>query len=170
MVKRAGVIFIAFLAVATMIGFAVSRPFGGTQGSNDAMRAPSAELGGMTEGSGASTVSADAAPESLDTTGTAVSELPGLPPLGQAVVKTGDLMVEVRKGSFSQAFDDASLVAGTYGGYVESSSVSAFASPPMLVIQEGCWSGSTFFEPLNIMCSKRWANPVRPGFSFFDPT
>ena len=28
---------------------------------------------------------------------------------------------------------------------------------------DGCPSGSTFFEPLNIMCSNRCANPVRPG-------
>ena len=33
-----------------------------------------------------------------------------------------------------------------------------------------CASGSTFFEPLNIRCSNRCANPVRPGFSFFEPT
>ncbi len=26
-----------------------------------------------------------------------------------------------------------------------------------------CCSGSTFFEPLNIRCSNRWANPVRPA-------
>ncbi|MGE5461285.1 MAG: DUF4349 domain-containing protein [Solirubrobacterales bacterium] len=139
MVKRAGVMFIAFLAVAAVIGFAVSRPFGGSQSSNGAMRAPTAELAGKTEGAGAagaSTFAADAAPGTLATTGTAVSELPGLPPLGQAVVKTGDLSVEVRKGSFSQAFDDASLVAGRYGGYVESSSVSgAEASSGTLVVR-----------------------------------
>ena len=40
----------------------------------------------------------------------------------------------------------------------------------MLEIHDGWPSGSTFFEPLNIMCSNRWAKPVRPGFSFFDPT
>jgi len=134
--------FIAFLAVAAVIGFVVSRPFGGSQSSNGAMRAPTAELGGVVSedaGGGsavASTFAPDAAPETLDTTGTAVSELPGLPPLGQAVVKTGDLTVEVGKGSFSQAFDDASLVAGTYGGYVESSSVSgAEASSGTLVVR-----------------------------------
>jgi hypothetical protein len=33
-----------------------------------------------------------------------------------------------------------------------------------------CDSGSTFCEPLNIMCSNRCANPVRPGRSFFEPT
>jgi hypothetical protein len=42
--------------------------------------------------------------------------------------------------------------------------------PPTLEIQDGCPSGSTFFDPLNIMCSNRCAKPVRPGFSFFDPT
>src|SRR5262245_56673743 len=40
----------------------------------------------------------------------------------------------------------------------------------MLEIQEGCPSGSTFFEPWNIMCSKRCAKPVRPGRSFLEPT
>ena len=29
---------------------------------------------------------------------------------------------------------------------------------------------SWFFEPWNIMCSNRWAKPVRPGFSSFEPT
>jgi hypothetical protein len=130
--------FIAFLAVAAVIGFAVSRPFGGSQSSTGAMRAPTAVAGNAEGGgdAGASTFAADAAPETLDSTGTAVGELPGLPPLGQAVVKTGDLTVEVRKGSFSEAFDVASLVAGTYGGYVESSSVSgAEASSGTLVVR-----------------------------------
>ena len=35
---------------------------------------------------------------------------------------------------------------------------------------EVCCSGSTLREPLNIMCSKKCAKPVRPGFSFFEPT
>ena len=33
-----------------------------------------------------------------------------------------------------------------------------------------CCSGSTFFDPLNIMCSKRCANPVRPARSSFERT
>jgi hypothetical protein len=37
-------------------------------------------------------------------------------------------------------------------------------------MMEVCDSGSTFLEPLNIMCSKRCANPVRPARSFFEPT
>ena len=31
-------------------------------------------------------------------------------------------------------------------------------------------SSSWCFEPRNIMCSKRWAKPVRPGFSSLEPT
>jgi hypothetical protein len=42
--------------------------------------------------------------------------------------------------------------------------------PPTDEIIDVCCSGSTFFEPLNIMCSNRCAKPVRPGRSFFDPT
>ena len=60
---------------------------------------------------------------------------------------------------------------GTVWRYVVASSVVyAFPSPPTREIMVRCESGSTFFEPLNIMCSNRWANPVRPGRSFFDPT
>ena len=39
--------------------------------------------------------------------------------------------------------------------------------PPTLEMYDVCASGSTFFEPLNIMCSKRCANPVRPGALVF---
>ncbi len=41
---------------------------------------------------------------------------------------------------------------------------------PTLEISEVCDSGSTFLEPLNIMCSNRCAKPVRPLRSFLDPT
>ncbi len=133
MVKKAGLMLVAFLSVAAVLGFVVSRPFGGSReaasGGGDAMRAPSNDVGVIeaeTATSGAAGASSYAADETalLEVPGTAVGELPGLPPLGQAVVKTADISVEVRKGTFAQAFDEASLVAGTYGGYVESSSVS----------------------------------------------
>jgi len=131
MVKKAGLMLIAFLSVAAVLGFVVSRPFGGNEQAAEgpAARAPSYDVGVAEAGSGGndaggeSSYAADeAAP--LEVTGTAVSELPGLPPLGQSVVKTADISVEVRKGTFAQAFDEASLVAGTYGGYVEASSMS----------------------------------------------
>ena len=127
--KKAGLMLVAFLAVAAVLGFVVSRPFGSSDasgGGDTAARAPSADVAlGVAEAGGADGErgSATDAGATLAATGAAVSELPGLPALGQAVVKNGDISVEVRKGTFAQAFDEASLVAGKYGGYVESSSM-----------------------------------------------
>ncbi len=45
-----------------------------------------------------------------------------VPPLGPNIIKTGHLEIEVKRGGFDDAFDRASVVAGTYGGFVESSS------------------------------------------------
>jgi hypothetical protein len=45
-----------------------------------------------------------------------------VPPLGPNVIKTGHLVIEVERGGFDDAFDRASVVAGSYGGFVESSS------------------------------------------------
>src|SRR5688572_13715916 len=53
---------------------------------------------------------------------------------------------------------------------VASSLVYALLWPPILASSDACSSGSTFLDPLNIMCSNRWAKPVRPGFSSLDPT
>jgi hypothetical protein len=44
------------------------------------------------------------------------------------------------------------------------------AWPPTDAMIDVCCSGSTLREPLNIRCSKKCAKPVRPGFSFFEPT
>jgi Domain of unknown function (DUF4349) len=124
MLKKAALVLVVFLSVAALLGFLVSRPFGGTSddsAAGGAERAPSAEgVGGGGEVAGA----ADAVvADTLGAPGTAVSELPGLPSIGQPLVKDAEISVEVRKGTFAQAFDDASLVAGRYGGHVESSSM-----------------------------------------------
>ena len=68
--------------------------------------------------------------------------------------------------SASGRYCDGSVSQNT----VASSCVYALLRPPMLAMIEVCDSGSTFFEPLNIMCSNRCAKPVRPGFSFLEPT
>jgi hypothetical protein len=51
-----------------------------------------------------------------------VAELPGPPDVVSAVVRTATLSVQVGDDGFQAAFDTASLVAGKYGGFVESSS------------------------------------------------
>ena len=123
MIKKAALTLVAFLSVAAVLGFLVSRPCGGADEGGDAggfARAPSEEAAG----GGALTGAANGAiAETLGAPGTALSELPGLPSIGEAVVKEAEISVEVRRGTFAQAFDDASLVAGRYGGHVESSSM-----------------------------------------------
>ena len=91
---------------------------------------------------------------------------------------TSRSLVNVSLSTRSEAMRSASshrvigrYCAGTVSQKTVSSSVVyALLWPPTDEIIDVCASGSTFFEPLNIMCSKRCANPVRPGFSFLDPT
>lgn len=119
MIKKAALTLVAFLSVAAVVGFLVSRPFGGADEGGDAggaARAPTEEAAGGGAPGGA-------VAETFGAPGTEVSELPGLPSIGEAVVKEAEIAVEVRRGTFAQAFDDASLVAGRYGGHVESSSM-----------------------------------------------
>ncbi len=129
MVRKVALTLVAFLSIAAAIGFVVTRTGGDDAGEPivDAQREPAPQAGG--EGSteaGGSDAEALLAPEAaVDQT---VSELPGLPPLGQAVVKTADLTVEVAKGTFADAFDTAALVAGRFGGYVEASSMAGAKS------------------------------------------
>lgn len=125
MVRKAAAALVAFLALAALIGFLASG--GGSGGADMAGRAarPEAQAtavpGAVAGTTGAFEAVGDAA---LDVSGAAIGELPGLPPLGQAVVKTAELTLEVRKGTFADRFDEASLVASAYGGYVESSRIS----------------------------------------------
>ncbi len=129
MVKKAGLALLGFLSLAAVIGFVVVRPFAGRDSgvgmSEKTLRAPVASASVVSEASGDAAVTGAAAPAlaTLDQMQSAVGQLPGLPPLGQAVVKTAEISVEVRKDGFATAFDGASLVASKYGGYVESSSM-----------------------------------------------
>jgi len=123
--KKAALALVAFLSVAAVIGFAVTRPRGtadlsaasGAARLSEATKASSLEEQALVASGVGGAVPAPA-------TDASVSEIPGLPPLGQAVVKTAEISVVVPKGDFGDAFDTASLVAGRYGGYVESSSMS----------------------------------------------
>lgn len=133
MVKKAALTLVAFLSVAAVIGFVVTRTNTDDLGrpAADEVPATSPELIGTldeqaTEAAGGGP-DAQIAPAAAGP-GTAVAELPGLPPLGQAVVKTADLTVEVSKEAFTDAFDSAALVASRYGGYVESSSMAGAKS------------------------------------------
>jgi hypothetical protein len=125
--KKAALMLVAFLSLAAVIGFVVTRPRGAAElsvggGSATAPAADATTVPSLQDQALVAVGAESAAPAVM--TNAVVSEIPGLPPLGQAVVKTADISVVVRKGGFGDAFDTASMVAGRYGGYVESSSMS----------------------------------------------
>ena len=129
MVKKAALAMIAFLSVAAAIGFVATRTStddaGGPLEGERSGPVPVSVEGSTTAEVGTDTQALVAPDAALDAS---VTELPGLPPLGQAVVKTADLTIEVAKGTFADAFDSAALVAGRFGGYVESSSMAGAES------------------------------------------
>ena len=116
--RRTALSIVAFLAVAGVLGYLVSS---GSIGSDDSGASRPAGATGAT-GAVASDQGELGAPVGFGSDGVAVSEeLPGLPAIGPTVIRTAQLLVEVNDGGFGEAFNAASLVAGTYGGYVESS-------------------------------------------------
>ena len=75
---------------------------------------------GATGSTGAVPAAGGAGPTGASAGG--VQLLSDVPPLGPNIIKTGHLVIEVERGGFDDAFDRASVVAGSYGGFVESSS------------------------------------------------
>jgi len=131
-IRKVALSLVGFLALAGVVGFLVtsggsglnklSTGAGGSAASSD--RAPSAfapqsaedfTVTGETSAGGAGA-------------GAGVAAIGALPPMGLDVVKTSQLTIEVGKNSFGQAFETATLVAGRYGGYVESSSMAGTKS------------------------------------------
>lgn len=131
--RKAVLFVIGFLTLAAVIGFVA------TSGGGILKRASSEGAGSVPDTTRAEVLapqgsfadSAVAGPASTTAqdlsaaTDTFGSEAIGaLPPIGLDVVKTAQLTVEVGKDQFGRAFDTATLVAGRYGGYVESSTMS----------------------------------------------
>ncbi|MEW6059919.1 MAG: DUF4349 domain-containing protein [Actinomycetota bacterium] len=59
---------------------------------------------------------------------TPLSDVGNIPAFGPDIVKTAMISIEVKKGSFQDAFNAASVVAGSYGGYVQDSSMAGTKS------------------------------------------
>ena len=122
---------IGFLALAALIGYAAtSGGFGpeeaasrGAAPAANASFAPDKAVGALAtaEGDFAATAPGGVAGTGLVGAGN-LSGVGNLPPIGPAVVKTASISIEVKKDGFESAFNAATLIAGTYGGYVESSS------------------------------------------------
>lgn len=121
--RRTAGFVIGFLALAGLIGFVATgglptsnRDEAGSGGSGGA-----AGAAGLAAATGALDQGVVAEGEATSLPGS-VAELPGVPSIGASVVRTASLAVEVKQGRFDEAFDSASLIAGRYGGYVQSSS------------------------------------------------
>src|SRR3990170_3702558 len=123
--RRVALSVIGFLALAGILGYVVTmggssdesvRGLIGGAGSTGAAPAEAEQVGGL-DFVGEGLVADEGA-----SGGGSVAELPGLPAIGPAVVRTATLSIEVGEDGFVAAFDSASLVAGKYGGFVESSS------------------------------------------------
>jgi hypothetical protein len=118
--RRVALALIGFLALSGVIGYAATTElFTATDddGGDAAGEAPAARE----EAAGGDMAAAGEAVEAQDA-GASIAGLPGLPDIGSSVIKTARISIEVKEGAFGGAFQAASLVAGTYGGFVQSSS------------------------------------------------
>jgi hypothetical protein len=124
--RRIALALIGFLALAGVIGYAAtSGGLTNTDDSASSVGAGSAPTIGVAEGGFDAATAPDEAARGEAAAGDgSVSQLALLPEIGSSVIRTGTIAVEVKSGGFAQAFDTASLLAGRYGGYVQSSSMS----------------------------------------------
>ena len=127
--KRALIAIVAVLGLGAGIGYLVT---GGGFGSNSASNgsgAATAPKEGMVAGgpAGVSGIAVGApargAPDAAVGDGASVVTT-SVPPVGPEIVKTAQLSVQVPKGDFQGQFQQATSIAGTFHGFVESSSQS----------------------------------------------
>ncbi len=116
--RRIALSTVGFLAAAGVLGYVLTSGDGG----NDLARGlgAGAEPAIAEPAPGEAERGAVVADQAVASEGS-VSELPQIPEIGSAVVRTATLSVEVGEQGFDEAFDVATLIAGKYGGYVASS-------------------------------------------------
>ena len=124
--RRIALGVIAFLALSGVVGTLATNGWLRTA-QEDAASAPGQTVPAPADRdvavSGESGFVVDEGGEDQALGGSSVSaELPGLPEFGPAVIRIATLSVRVGEDGFVEAFDAATLVAGRYGGYVQSSS------------------------------------------------
>jgi hypothetical protein len=112
MYERRGAVLasLAVLLVAGLIGAACSRS------SKSATTAPA-----QREAQPAETGPAGGSGSGADTGGNVSLADLGIPAISARVIKTANLALEVKQGSFEDQFQQATLIAGRHGGFVSSS-------------------------------------------------
>jgi hypothetical protein len=124
--RRTAIVLVGVLVLAGLVGYAATGGgFGGSDDADGAAERAVARPAGATGATGGEAAAADAvAVDEAGAGGGTASLLPNLPALQSDVVKTARISIGVAADGFERAFDEASLVAATYGGYVQSSSTS----------------------------------------------
>ncbi|MFL5767259.1 MAG: DUF4349 domain-containing protein [Actinomycetota bacterium] len=124
--KRAVVAIVAVLGLGAGIGYLVTGGGAGSQASSSgAASAQGSEgvvLGAPDDAPVPATGSGRSAPGSAG--GSAAFETGSVPSVGPEIVKTAQISVQVPKGHFQGQFQQATTIAGTFHGFVESSSQS----------------------------------------------
>ncbi|HKZ76480.1 MAG TPA: hypothetical protein VJ259_07425, partial [Actinomycetota bacterium] len=115
---------IGFLALAGVIGYlATSGVLSGVGASSEsaatagATRSPDEAVVDFDNADGETTTGEAADVRVGLSGGGSLSGVGNLPPIGPAIVKTASISIEVKKDGFESAFNAATLIAGTYGGY-----------------------------------------------------
>ncbi|MGH2530048.1 MAG: DUF4349 domain-containing protein [Actinomycetota bacterium] len=127
--RKVALSIIGFLALAGVIGYlATSGVLSGGGASSEsaptagATRAQDQAVVGFESEDGETTPGGATEVRAGLSGGGSLSGVGNVPPIGPAVVKSATISIEVRKDGFESAFNAATFIAGTYGGYVESSS------------------------------------------------
>jgi hypothetical protein len=107
---KAGFAFISFLILAGVVGAACGGD-GATQSA-----------GSFDAGGGVAAPMPAAAPKGGPDEGAAVLDEFQLPGISQKIIKTANVSVQVKKGTFQERFQQATMVASRHGGFVSSSS------------------------------------------------
>jgi hypothetical protein len=124
--RRIAFLLIGFLAVAGVIGYAVTSDVGGDDEGGARGIGGGTAVGPALGRAEAAPVSDEAMAVGEGAVGSSgsVAQLAALPDIGTSIIRTGSIAIRVERGEFARAFDAASLVAARYGGYVQSSSTS----------------------------------------------
>ncbi len=131
--RKAVLSIIGFLALAGIIGYVATSGRGIGSGEARTGAAPQATSAGdkatsrlgLAEGSDFATAPRVAVGDggAGAVGGGGLSSVGSLPPIGPDIVKTAGISIEVKKGAFETAFNAATTIAGSYGGYVQDSSM-----------------------------------------------
>jgi hypothetical protein len=125
----------ALIGVVAVLGLGAGVGYLATGGGFDSTAASGASgdsvqtsegivIGAPARVAGAGSASGPGAPDAVSGSGGAVLDIASVPAVGPQIVKTAQLSVQVPKGGFQDEFLRAQSIAGTFHGYVESSSQS----------------------------------------------